>query len=289
MNGENASGVPRVAAILAVFNRREMTMRCLRQLTSGTVALRQMDIYVVDDGSSDGTSAAIAAEFPLANLIQGTGGLYWGGGMKLAEEAALRSDPDYLLWVNDDLELANDGIQRLLEVARTSEPPAAVVGALVGSGSDTTTTYSGMRRVVNPLGFLRMVRVEPDPLHSVVVDSFNGNLVLIPTETVRAVGGIDPRLRHFYGDLDMGLRIKSSGRHVLLSPGHLGLTSRNSPAGTFRDPGLSRHKRAKHLFSPKGFPIRSRGTYLRRHGGALWFLDWLGFYLVWLARIAIKR
>ncbi len=71
-------------------------------------------MYLVDDGSGDGTTPAVHAEFPEVRVIAGTGHLYWSGGMRVAQQAAVLSDPDYLLWLNDDVELEPEALATLL-------------------------------------------------------------------------------------------------------------------------------------------------------------------------------
>src|SRR6266498_2334611 len=96
------SGGPRVAAVMAAYNRRELTLACLRSLRAQRAPGVTLDAFVLDDASTDGTGQAIAEEFPEAALLRGTGRLYWNGGMRTAFGAAIAGDYDYYLWMNDD-------------------------------------------------------------------------------------------------------------------------------------------------------------------------------------------
>jgi glycosyltransferase involved in cell wall biosynthesis len=55
-----SSGGTRVAAAMAVYNRRELTLACLRSLRAQQVPGVALDLFVLDDASSDGTGEAIA-------------------------------------------------------------------------------------------------------------------------------------------------------------------------------------------------------------------------------------
>src|SRR5262245_41763769 len=93
----------RVAVLVTCHNRKPKTLGSLaalygQQLEEGV----QLDVFLVDDGSSDGTSEAVAVRFPAVHITRGSGDLYWVGGMRAAYEAASRADYDYHLWLNDD-------------------------------------------------------------------------------------------------------------------------------------------------------------------------------------------
>ena len=76
-------------------------------------------------------------------VIRAPGNLYWAGGMALAERIALQGDPDYLLWLNDDVTLDKDALTVLFG---GDEANKAGHGIVVGALRDRTTdllTYSG--------------------------------------------------------------------------------------------------------------------------------------------------
>ena len=102
---------PRIAVLMACHNRVETTLCCLERLFTNIVA--DLDVWLVDDGSSDGTGARVKERFPSVNVIRGTGSLYWARGMRLAWERAVESHEhyDYFLWLNDDVVLRSDGIE----------------------------------------------------------------------------------------------------------------------------------------------------------------------------------
>lgn len=64
--------------VIPVRNRREITLRCLRHLRDHR-DLDWLNVIVVDDGSTDGTSEAVRKEFREVQLVQGNGDLWWTG------------------------------------------------------------------------------------------------------------------------------------------------------------------------------------------------------------------
>lgn len=256
-----------IGVLVASHNRCEATVRSLETLAAQQLRLPgQLAIMLVDDASTDGTSAVVRRLFPYVNLIEGTGQLYWGGGMRLAQSVLTsRMRPDYLLWLNDDVVLFTDALQRLLDTA-ARRPSALIVGALVDP-TTRRTSYSGLRRAGRSPLRLSLVPSSETPEE---VDTFNGNVVLVPKIAYERIGQIDASFPHMYGDLDYGYRAGQLGLICVVAPGHVGLCDRNDNRSEWRDPSLPRVARLRRLHSVKVMPLKPRLEFLRRHGGIEW-------------------
>lgn len=274
-----------LTALLTCHDRRESTLACLRSLFAQRNPGVQVRAVLVDDGCTDGTGDAVRRDFPHVEVVRGSGDLYWSAGMSLAQRHAVRDRPDYLLWLNDDVVLLDSAVRELVRAAGSAGPDRVVAGALRDPRSGATT-YTGLRRVgLRPRGF---VPLEPsgDPQQ---IDTFNGNVVLVPRPVYRVLGGVDAELRHAFGDLDYGLRARRQGYHCLLAPRHVGDCTRNPTRATWRDPELGRRQRVLLLLGPKGIPLRPHIRYLRRHAGPGWPFFALGSYGKALANVALRR
>ena len=277
MARDGQNGAPlNVTAILASHNRREKTLACLASFYAQQTDLAvSLGVVLVDDGSSDGTPDAVRERFSDVEVIAGSGSLYWAGAMAVAERAAVARDPDFLLWLNDDVVLGPPALESLIETSRRAEGRSIVVGATRDPASGTLT-YSGLRRAGwHPL---HMALVQPDdrPLE---VETFNGNVVLVPRAVREAVGPMDGALLHSAADYDYGLRAGRMGFRNLLAEGTVGTCERDGGRRPWRDADLPLRERLTQFFGPKGFPLRPRARYLRRHGGPAWPALWLWTYL----------
>jgi GT2 family glycosyltransferase len=274
----------RVHAILACHNRRGMTIRALRELRSQAAVVADLTVTLFDDGSTDGTAAAVRSEFPNVHILQGDGSAFWARSMAMAEQHVLSdsstSDDDFILWLNDDVLLLPDALGRVLQVAVVN-PGAVVVGAMRDPEAPVTT-YSGVVKLGrHPL---RYARVDPGTTE-ISVDAFNGNFVLTPVRVARMLGGIDGEYSHAWADVDYGYRCGTAGVPVILASGYAGVCPTNPP------PDYSGLRAAwKHFTGIKGGGnARSLARILRRHGGRGWPAYFAITYTMWWVRALRAR
>lgn len=263
----------KIAVILTSFNRREITLGCLRSLPlNGRFSLK---FFLTDDRSRDGTAEAVRAEFPEAVVLQGSGMDFWAGGMRRSFAAALDENFDYYLWLNDDSHLDKGFLGRLVEAAESqkADHPARIVVGNFRSHDGARTTYGG---VIFPSWWRRTTPVIVYSETEIVrCESFNGNCVLISAKAAEEVGNIDSCFIHGLGDFDYGLRATALGIPVFVLPGYVGACDRNSVTNTHLDDALPLAKRWKLVRGAKAYPPGSWRIFTRRHCGPLWFLYWL--------------
>lgn len=272
---------PHIAAVLCSHNRRERTLQALQALHDSAAAhALSLDIVLLDDGSRDGTAAAVATAFPRAHVLHGDGSLFWCRAMQRAMAQALTLPRiSHFLWLNDDTVLALDALPRLLQTfAQAGDTPAIAVGATHDAAG--RCSYGGGRSL-SGLRALRFERVGGATLAE-RCDVFNGNCVLLPRSVVERVGNLDPVFEHAMGDTDYALRAGRAGVAIWVAPGYVGRCEANPVAGTAADPGLGARQRFAALLSRKGLPWRSWLHFTRRHGGWLWPLRFVWpYFSVW--------
>lgn len=277
----------RIAALLTCHNRRETTLRSLRHLVAQDIPQHtRLSVLLVDDGSSDGTAAAVAGEFPQVRLLKGDGSLYWGGGMRRAFAEALAEDYDYYLWLNDDTSLDRGAIAGLMAahwaLAAHGEDRTIVVGSTRAPGQGAVT-YGGFVRAhrLHPLKF----RLLEPSAHAQFCITMNGNVVLIPRAVAERAGNISEHFTQGMGDFDYALRARKLGCAVCIAPGYAGECRRNRAEGTWLDASLPLREQIRKTLSVKGLPPREYMHFARAHGGPLWPVFWTMPYV----RVALSR
>lgn len=267
-----------VCILLTCFNRKEKTLDCFAAVQANVLPANiELTAVVVDDGSTDGTAAAMAEKYPWARVERSDNNLFWCRGMHQAFEIAGKSDPDFYVWLNDDTMLQPDALARLLATERELRTASGQAVVVVGSTVDEATgllTYGGSRRL-SALKRMRFARIQPSD-KAQQCDAMNGNLVLVSREAANIVGNLNPTFEHAMGDTDYALRANKLGVQVWVAPGVYGTCSNNSIVGTYMDASLPFSRRWKLMMHKKGLPWKSWLALTRRHAGPAWPL-----YFVW--------
>lgn len=248
----------KIAVLLTVFNRKELTLMCLtelqkQELPEGFI----VDVYLTNDGSTDGTPEAVKEQFPQVNIIEGDGTLFWNRGMYKAWEEASKQDYDYYLWLNDDTFVYPQMINVLVQTSLKYADSAIIIG-LTQSLDHKRTTYGGRNRdgkIPVPQG------------SEVEVDYFNGNIVLVPREVYLNLGNLDYYFTHSKGDFDYGLRAKKAGIKMFQAGEYLGECDTHPTLDKWCNPQVPFKQRWKMLHRPNGMPPKETFHLEKRHYG----------------------
>ena len=265
---------------MTCHNRKEKTLRCLEKLNKQQgISHISLSVYLVDDGSTDGTYTAVREKFPEVVLLQGDGNLYWTKGMHKAMAAAMAEGYYLYLWLNDDVKLYEDALETLLHTYNEQEDSYGP-GIVIGSICDPETgkwTYGASRKTYTwyPLRFTPIV---PDG-NIQEADNFWGNVVLIPHKIAINVGNLDQRFLHGGGDHDYALRAQEKGYKIWNAPNYVGECPRNPIRNSWEDSSLSLLERYKKMFDKKAMPLKTRYVYIKKHGGILFPFIFLYPYL----------
>jgi GT2 family glycosyltransferase len=252
-----------IAALMAIHNRKVMTiesLKCLYSQLIGTAEGSKYEVhpFIFDDGCTDGSADAVRELWPHARVLPGDGSYFWCKGMNVAWTEAAKGDPDYYLLLNDDTMMMPDALERLLNIAPTPESHIIAVGAIVDPVT-RTKTYGGSA--------LHKHKKAPEGSEPLECALFNANCVLIPREVYRRVGMFYHGYTHAMGDTDYGRTARRRGIKIYETSHPVGTCENNPVAGTWRDRSLKRIERFRKLNSIKGLPYREWWAFCRRNYG----------------------
>lgn len=250
-----------IATLITCHNRREKTLSCLQSLFNIDLPNNYyLEVFLVDDGSTDGTGEAVKNQFPLVNIINGDGNLFWNKGMNLAWKiASEKFKYDFYLWLNDDVVLQKESINILLNnFQETGNDEAIIVG--VCQSEKGYVTYSGYNNLKEKVIFKPNGGIQQ-------CEYFNGNVVLVPLQVHKRIGFLDPKFHHGQGDFDYGLRAKSYNINSYVSSDFIGICERNSELPRWCNPKYPFSTRWESFTSPLGGRPKSTYIFQRKYLG----------------------
>jgi len=119
---------PETVIIVLNWNGKEDTLACLRSLRA--LEGESHEILVVDNGSSDGSEAAVRAAHPALAILQTGANLGFAGGNNAGIRWALERGARFVLLLNNDTVVEPDFLRHMLERAKRGAK-TGVVGASI--------------------------------------------------------------------------------------------------------------------------------------------------------------
>jgi GT2 family glycosyltransferase len=217
-----------LSVVVPTHETRELTLRCLAALAAARPPASE--VVVVDDGSTDGTAAAIAASYPAVRLLRQP----QAGGFTAAVRAGVAlARHEIVLLLNSDTEVEPAALAALV-AAFARMPRLGIAGAALHY-PDGTPQWSGgpapgalwllalASDLPRRLGRLRgWRRARPVAGHGervrARVDWVPGAALACRREVWTELGGLDPRFALYAQDLDFCLQARARGWEVAVVP-----------------------------------------------------------------------
>lgn len=232
------SGVsqPQVSILIVSYNTRELTLEAITSVVRETRAAHE--IIVVDNGSTDGSAAAIASHPANVKLIALAENVGFGRANNIA---AAHARAPHILLLNSDTVVLFRAIDRLLEFAAV-EPAAGIWGGRTLFRDGSLNPSSCWQRITlwnlvcRATGLTGLFPESPTfnaeaiggwPRDSVRrVDIVSGCFLLIRADLWRQLGGFDPSFFMYGEEADLCLRARRHGAAPMVTPAatiiHLG-------------------------------------------------------------------
>jgi len=237
-----------VDVVIPVFNRWDLTKQVLGDLQRQTIP---HTAFVCDNGSTDGTSRRVRAEFPEVRLLELGTNL---GFPAACNRGARAGDGDVIVLLNNDVECPPEFLERLVAPLRDSERGGSVAALLLEPGEERIESF-GLAVDATVAGYPRL-RGEPPTAaqaDSPVLIGPSGAAGAYRRAAWEEVGGLDDGVFAYAEDVDLALRLRGAGWEPLVAADavavHLGSASAVARSAWQRYQG--------------GF---ARGYFLRRYG-----------------------
>jgi len=199
-----------VTVIILNWNGKEDTLTCLSSLREQTFPL---DLVVVDNGSEDGSEAAIREAHPDVTLLQTGRNLGYTGGNNVGIRHALASGATHIFVVNNDVIFDPTCVAELLADCR-AHPHAAAAAPKSLSASKPDTIYFAGGRVLRSGPAVHVGLGQPDgpefdqPGNT---DWITGCALFATRQAFERIGPFDDRFFLLFEDVDWSLRAREAG------------------------------------------------------------------------------
>jgi GT2 family glycosyltransferase len=119
---------PKIIVLLLNWNGKKDTLECIQSLKK--VDDPNFQVIVVDNGSKDGSVAAIRSAHPEIPILETGSNLGFAGGNNVGIEWALRHKAEWIFLLNNDTIVDRDVLKKLREAAKW-EPKGKIFGAKI--------------------------------------------------------------------------------------------------------------------------------------------------------------
>lgn len=255
---------------ILTWNQKVDTLRCLEALEK--VAEPELKIFVVDNGSGDGSVQAIEERFPNVEVYTSAVNLGCAGGRTVILRRFLQSKADYLAFLDNDAFVEPDCFVQLLEEIERA-PEIGVVGIKAYYLDEPNKFWSRGGAQFDPWRccFTKLGQRETDDGQynkSEDVDSIPGGFTFLKRQVADKVPVMDERYFIYYEDSDWCFRVKRAGLRLVTSAKAKVVHKASSSLGM-----------ASALFYY--YRTRNRLLFAKTYMAWYQFLFFCGYFFVW--------
>ena len=210
--------LPKLSVIILNYNGLRWLAKCLSSV-AGT-DYPNLDVYLVDNGSTDGSLEYTQENFPWVKVIPNEENLGFAEGYNRAIE---KVSADYIVLLNNDTEVLNrDWIKHLVDAAFSDSMIAAVACKMVSMEDRSRLDSVGGMGIPFWRGFIDIGRGELDRGQYDRGDfepfAFCGGAALIKRSIFMRIGGFDGKFFPYVEDPDLSWRLRLFGYKVAFAP-----------------------------------------------------------------------
>jgi GT2 family glycosyltransferase len=212
-----------ISVIIVNWNTRDLLMNCIRSVY-GTVQGMTFEIWVVDNGSTDGSQKAVKTAFPEIQLIENT----QNRGFAAANNQALkRINGRYALLLNSDAALTDGAAQQLLAFMESTPTAGMACGQLLNpddSRQNSIANFPTLLTLISNETLLRILFPKKFPskrrnyTHPIPIESGIGACLMVRKTAMNTVGIFDENFFFFFEETDWAYRMRLANWQIFFIP-----------------------------------------------------------------------
>jgi hypothetical protein len=212
-----------ISIVIVNWNTKVLLLDCLASVYK-TVENISMEIWVVDNASSDGSVEAVKRFYPDVKIIQNRKNL----GFAAANNRAFkRMRGRYAVLLNTDAVLMKGALEAIYDFVENNPDAGMACGQLLnpdGSKQNSIANFPGLPSLLLNETLLRILLPRRYPSkrkeykNPIEVDSCIGACLMVRKKTMDHVGLLDEDYFFFFEETDWARRIKQSGWKIYFVP-----------------------------------------------------------------------
>lgn len=213
----------KVCIIIPTYNRKDYLEKLLYQIKTQKIRNHIVETIVIVDGSTDGTLEMLEDEFPEVHIVEGTGNWWYTKSMNKGFKYAEKLKPDYVLTLNDDIEIGEDYIKKLLE-SFSKVDRRSIMGSIAFTIKQPHRVfYSGIKKTIwwrnKSFRYHKLLlRGNPKDFNGVYSSkALPGRGMLIPFSILNELDGFDNKFLQYGSDFDFCFRAAKKGINIYIS------------------------------------------------------------------------
>ena len=219
----------RLSVVFLSYNTRDLTRQALDSVLAAAEGL-EVEIFVVDNASVDGSADMVAEEFPQVKLIRNAANVGFAAGNNVALRQVIG---EYALLINTDTIVRRDALRTMVEFL-DEHPEAGACGCKI-LDPDGTLQLDSRRGFPTPLaafckmsGLSRFFPKHPliahyhmtylDPEQTAEVEVLSGSCMMVRKAAMDQVGLLDEDYFMYGEDIDWCYRFHQAGWKIYYVP-----------------------------------------------------------------------
>lgn len=249
------------SVIIVNWNTRDLLLQCISSVY-GTIKNLLFEIWVVDNGSGDGSVEAVRNRFPDVKIIENRENL----GFARANNQALRQMKGrYAVLLNSDTILTEGAIEIIINFMEENKSVGICGGQLLNADGSKQNSIANIPTFATELlnkSLLRRLNPRKYPgkeqefKEPVEVDSVIGACMVVRKEAVDDVGLLDEDYFFFFEETDWCLRMKKRGWKIFHHPDAKIYHLQGQSAGKVNIRARIEYWRSRYIFFQKNYSLR---------------------------------
>lgn len=205
--------------VILNWNRKLLTENCIKSVLYYYPDYLKK-IVVIDNASTDGSIKYIKNEFPGIKIIRNRKNLGYSGGSNVGIRFALKNSADYVIILNNDIEIKANFAEGLLKPFK-AEANVGIIGGKVLDPDKKTVQSAGYILKRDFWSKARSNGLDKDnPQLKKVrdVDFVSGAAFCVRRDVFEKIGLFDERFFMYFEEADLCVRAKEAGFKILYSP-----------------------------------------------------------------------